>query len=357
MTFNSTHRVPYIRTYEEAKKRHDMTTPIRGDKNKTRPLAKRSDKHLYIRERIADGVVLYECCCYSGENGTVVTYHPNDEVQISVGRYNTAYVREFVVELLSDIHVYTSKGKTVVQLRDGKDKYVLGANEFRIKRDKSGLIPVWTVVQAEGALEWRLSKAKANIVRAPYTEFLKYYKGMTSILTEHIDFDVRYANQRWNKPTAETPFVAKTEVVVHMETVVNMFGQTVHVFGGTPTVDTTEPRKALFTHLRTWGAEKERDMQNAREKADKLEVLALMRNDQPDEVKGENFYRAALTLLVAQQTHIATKAEFFRISRSSAEKLADEFVLRVFKEEVLEQVRMPVGKVASTNYADWFKFV
>jgi hypothetical protein len=293
----------------------------------------------------------------------VVTYYPNDEVQISVGKYNTAYVREFIVELLGDLFVYTKNGKTVLQLRDSKDKYVLGGNEFKIKQGKvwcsgyDGQLAVWTVAQAEGALEWRLSKAKANIVRAPYTEFLKYYKGMTSILTEHIDFDVRYANQRWNKPTAETPFVAKTEVVVHMETVVNMFGQTVHVFGGNPTVDTTEPRKALFTHLRTWGAEKERDMQNAKEKADKLEVLALMRNDQPDEVKGENFYRAALTLLVAQQTHIATKAEFFRISRSSAEKLADEFVLRVFKEEVLEQVRMPVGKVASTNYADWFNYV
>ena len=357
MGFNSTTAIPYLRTYAEAKKRHDMTKPIRGDKEGKRPLGERRNKHLHIRERIADGVVLYECCCYDGEYGTAVTYYPNDEVQISVGKYNTAYVREFVMELLGDIYVYTKKGKTVVQLEHGEGKYVLGADEFKIKRDKSGLIPVWAVVQAEGALEWRLDKAKATIVRQPYAEFLNYYKGMTSLLKEDVDFEVRYANRRYNKPTAETPFVAKTEVVIHMETLVNMFGQTTHVFGGNPALDTTKPRKALFTHLRTWGAEKERDMQNAKEKADRLEVLALMRTDQPDEVKGENFYRAALTLLVAQQTYVPTKAEFFRISRSSAEKLADEFVLRVHKEEVLEQVRMPVGKVASTNYADWFNYV
>jgi hypothetical protein len=51
-------------------------------------------------------------------------------VGIKLGKYNTAYVREFLVELLGDLFVYTSRGKTVLQLKDGTDKYVLGGNEL-----------------------------------------------------------------------------------------------------------------------------------------------------------------------------------------------------------------------------------
>jgi hypothetical protein len=62
-------------------------------------------------------------------------------------------------------------------------------------------------------------------------------------------------------------------------------------------------------------------------------------------------------MLVAQQSYVPTKPEFFTLSKASVEKQADEFVLRVHKEQVLEQVRMPVGRVSSTNYADWFNYV
>ena len=156
---------------------------------------------------------------------------------------------------------------------------------------------------------------------------------------------------------ADTPFVAKSEVVIHMETLVNMFGQATHVHGGNPTLDTQEVRKAMYTQKVRYGKPDEIEQHNLKVKAGQLEVLALMRNDQSEETKGDNFYRAFLTLLVAQQSYVPTKPEFFGVSKASVEKKADEFVLRVHKEQVLEQVRMPVGRVSSTNYADWFNYV
>ena len=71
MAFNSTRAIPYVRMYAQAKQRYEATTPIRGDKDKKRPLGNRRDKHMHIREKIADGVVTftYECCCYDGDYG------------------------------------------------------------------------------------------------------------------------------------------------------------------------------------------------------------------------------------------------------------------------------------------------
>jgi hypothetical protein len=345
--------------YAQAKQKYEATTPIRGDKDKKRPLGNRRDKHMHIREKIADDVVTYECCCYDGDYGTVVVYYPDDTVGIKLGKYNTSYVREFLVELLGDLFVYTKNSKTVLQLKDGTDKYVLGGNELKLKlsRSKGSLKTVWTVEQAEGSLEWRLNKAEANKVRAQYTDFLKYYKGMIQLLTEPVDFEVKYANRRWNRPTADTPFVARSEVAIHMETLVNMFGQTTHIHGGNPALNMQEVKKAMYTHKIRYGKPEEEEQYNLKVKAGQLEVLALMRNNQPEETKGDNFYRAFLTLLVAQQSYVPTKPEFFTLSKASVEKKADEFVLRVHKEQVLEQVRMPVGRVASTNYVHWLQFV
>jgi hypothetical protein len=82
-----------------------------------------------------------------------------------------------------------------------------------------------------------------------------------------------------------------------------------------------------------------------------------MRSDQPEDAKGDNYYKAALLMLLQGMTHIATKAEAVRISTSNARQKADEFVLRTHKEEVLEQKRMPMGRVATTNYASWFNYI
>lgn len=359
MGFNSTTAIPYLRTYAEAKKRYEDTKPIRGDKEGKRPLGDRRHKHMHISEAVVDGATVYKCHCY----GTpMVTYYPDDTVELAIA-HSTAFTREFLMQLLSQLIVRASKNRTVVNPCGTKDKFVIGKGNTLKLKWRRGLQLLasggsWTVVQAEAALEWTLNKAKANIVRQPYAEFLNYYKGMTSLLKEDVDFEVRYANRRWNRPTADTPFVTKNEVVLPMATLVSMFGTSDPTYvHGHQTLNLGASNAIGYTWIPQWGEEAARAKAIREVKANQQKVLALMRSDQPEDTKGDNYYKAALLILLQGMTFVATKAEAVRIATSRAKQKADEFVLRTHKEEVLEQKRMPIGKIATTNYASWFDYI
>jgi len=358
MGFNSTNRVPYIRTYAQAKQKYETVKPVRGDKEKKRPLADRRDKHMHISEAVVDGATVYKCHCYGMP---MVTFYPDDTVELST-KHSTAYTREFFMQLLSQLSVYSFKGRTIVTPCGAKDKYVIAKdNGLKLKWEvdpKLVALGAWTVVQAEAALEWTLNKAKANIVRQPYAEFLNYYKGMTSLLKEDVDFEVRYANRRWNKITADTPFIAKNEVVLPMTTLVSMFGtkEPTNMYGH-QTLNVKLAEAVAYTWIPHWGEEATKAKAIQTVKDNQQQVLALMRSDQPEDAKGDNYYKAALLILLQGMPFVATKAEAVRISTSRARHKADEFVLRTHKEEVLEQKRMPMGKIATTNYASWFNYI
>jgi hypothetical protein len=351
MGFNSTNRLPYIRSYATAKGTYERVAPIRGDENNRRPLAKRSDKYMHISKVQKNADEVYICHCY---DKPMVTYYPDDTVEINEAPHCTAYTREFYGQLLSGMRVYVINSKTVMQLKGSKDKYVIAkGNTIRLKHDY--IKNTWEVVQAEGALEWTLNKAKANIVRRPYAEFLGYYKGMTSLLNEAVDFDVKYA-RHYNKPDADTPFITKHEVVLPMPTLVSMFGVNTTTFGG-ETLNTTEIDKASNTWVPHWGDKDKCAELIGNTKAKQQEVLALMRSDQPEDTKSDNFYKAALMMLMQGMSYVSVKKDTVKIATSTARKKADEFILRMHKDEVLEEKRMPMGKVSSTNYHTWFEYI
>ena len=351
MAFNSTTRLPYIRSYATAKAIYEKVKPIRGDADNKRPLAKRSDKHMHISKAQKNADEVYICHCY---DKPMVTYYPDDTVEIHDVPHSTAYTREFYGQLLSAMHVYVTNSKTVLRLKDSKDKYVIAkGNTIRLKHDYGK--NAWEVVQAEAALEWALNKAKANIVRQKYAEFLSYYKGMTSLLNETVDFDVKYA-QSYRRPAADTPFIAKHEVVLPMTTLVSMFGVSTTTFGR-DILNTTEIDKAAYTWVPQWKDE-EKCAEAIREtKAKQQEILALMRSDQPEDTKGDNYYKVALMMLMQGISYVNVKKDTVKITASAARKKADEFILRMHKDEVLEQKRMPMGKVSSTNYHTWFEYI
>jgi hypothetical protein len=351
MSFNSTNRLPYIRSYATARAIYEGVKPIRGDADNKRPLAKRSDKHMHISKAQKDADEVYICHCY---DKPMVTYYPDDTVEIHALQHNTAYTREFYGQLLSAMHVYVIKSKTVLQLKDSKDKYVIAkGNTIRLKHDY--VKNTWEVVQAEGALEWALNKAKAHIVRQKYAEFLSYYQGMTSLLNEVVDFDVKYI-KAYRRPAADTPFIAKQEVVLPMATLVSMFGVSTTTFQG-ETLNTKQIDEAAYTWFPRWTDEEKCAEAIRKTKAKQQKILALMRSDQPEDTKGDNYYKVALMMLMQGESYISTKRDTVKITTSAARKKADEFILRVHKDEVLEQKRMPMGKVSSTNYHTWFEYI
>ena len=351
MSFNSTSRLPYIRLYATARAIYEKVAPIRGDEDNKRPLAKRTDKHMHISKAQKGADEVYTCHCY---DKPMVTYYPDDTVEIHSAPHSTAYTREFYEQLLSAMNVYTIKSKTVLQIKDSKEKYVIAkGNTLRLKHDY--IKNTWVVAQAEGALEWTLNKAKANIVRQKYAEFLSYYRGMTSLLNETVDFEVKYA-KAYYKPDADTPFIAKQEVVLPMATLVSMFGVSTTTFGG-ETLNTKQIDEAAYTWVPRWKDEEKRAEEIRNTKAKQQKILALMRSDQPEDTKGDNYYRVALMMLMQGESYVSIKKDSVKIATSTARKKADEFILRMHKDEVLEQKRMPMGKVSSTSYYSWFEYI
>ena len=144
MSFNSTSRLPYIRSYATAKGTYERVAPIRGDENNRRPLAKRSDKHMHISKVQKNADEVYVCYCY---DKPMVTYYPDDTVEINEAPHCTAYTREFYGQLLSAMKVYVINSKTVMQLKGSKDKYVIAkGNTIRLKHDY--IKNTWEVVTA-----------------------------------------------------------------------------------------------------------------------------------------------------------------------------------------------------------------
>jgi hypothetical protein len=123
------------------------------------------------------------------------------------------------------------------------------------------------------------------------------------------------------------------------------------------TLNTTEIDKASNTWVPHWGDKDKCAELIGNTKAKQQEILALMRSDQPEDTKGDNFYKVALMMLMQGMSYVSTKKDTVKITTSTARKKADEFILRMHKDEVLEEKRMPMGKVSSTNYHTWFEYI
>lgn len=372
MGFNSTHRLPYLTTHAGAKKWHDQIKPLRGSEPPLKPLAARRDKHMQIREN-AQGDI--ECILYETP---VVTFKQDDSVVISSGKWASCYTSAFIEGLLPGISVNRTRGMMVLHVNRGGEKYPLKTDmtlTLRRVNNEHG-VTRWEVQQAEGVGAWSPNRAKANSVRAKYKEMLNYHKGVVLMLT-----------QQREKANEDDPFEAGKIVVLQKQMLADSLG--VRSFmdrvmktmpnpskGIVPTweevaatyVDTQMFRRAL--HKPTWGSYdktiQDKRMAEWREYRD--ELLALMRNDQPEDTKYANFTKASMGLLAmaggADRVELRVSGptsgmptyrrntESLEVSYSAALSVVNDFLMLAYAEEVMELKKMPVGRVPTTSYAE-----
>lgn len=347
MSFASTNRIPYFRTYEQAKKWHDMTKPIRGVTPELRPLAARRDKHMHIREN-AQGDI--ECVLYQTP---VVIFKKTGTITISPGKWPSAFTCSFISNVLPRVSARTTRGNLVVKV---------GGTEYPLKKDMTIEVAYeahkhdWSVAQATGVPEWRPNRAKANSVRAKYSEFLKYYKGFMGMLTEQADND--------DNPNDRDPFEAKSYVRLQMDMVKQVFGtKTVteshwNGSGGPQRVEVEALDVNEWRSIRYKPVWSDHDQQATKDWRDQsIKMQCLMHNDQPAETKYENFLKAAVILFgletFGSQYNFRIRSESISLSKSKALELANDFILRMYAEEIMEQVTLPVGKVPSGKYGSY----
>lgn len=370
MMFQSAIRLPYLYSYEGAKKWHDQIKPLQsGARKGRRPLGGRKDTHMYIQEN-AEGNM--ECVLYET---AVVTFKQDGGVLVTPGKWPSSFTCAFIEGLLNCISANRTRGTLVLHLNRSGEKYPL-------KQDMSielVRIPVepnhpgkWGVRNAEGVHVWAPNRTASNNVRAKYKEMIGYHKGIVSLLT-----------QEYEKNNEDDPFEPSKILVLPKDMLADSLGTMTRAehqykYGQNTKVEhkyvNVELFNKAFNHKPTWSGYacsyevgspefNTQILQAQKRRKDWLalrdKVLALMRNDQPEETKHANFLKASLGLMC-----VASGVRSFSIgmqgvghrpvelSYSKAAAAVTQFLTLAYAEEIMELKQMPVGRVPTTNYAD-----
>jgi len=295
----SMREIKRITTYEEAKLRYEQVKPIRGRAGDVRPLGERRNDNFRIAKRVnpLSGITAYQCILYSTP---VVEFKPDGDVEIVMGGWATTATRTFIERLLH-LSCYSKNDSSVLCLGN-KAEVVLHPTKTTVIRRLEVYPYTWELTSSEPVYETQLNKKKANNVRAQYSEFEKYLKAMVNLREE-----TRMEGFMRGKYVYKRITFTKTEFI-------------------------------------------EADLGG-------MVQVELMRNDQPEESKHSNFYKAALGIAISIRggfTAVRGGPEMYLQSNTLLPKFR-EIVYRHHKNEVFEKVLLPVGKAANKKYDSWVK--
>lgn len=360
--FGSLDSTPYLRTYEEALKRFNNTKPIRGTENTDKPerrLGARRYGHLLI-DKLDNGDV--QCILY---RTPVLTYKPNGDIVINVGDYTSHFTCAFIESILPGVSGRHVRGRMVLNVNG--NEYAVAKNQpIVIRMNEQTHRP--EVAAAEGVYTWRINRAKANNVRAPFKAFLKFYRGFVSLNSAFVTDNSPYNDD------SDDPFATKQLVTVSRPLLKEVLGTRVVMEDklnfraglGTVTKATVEceymdtdnwialASKPIWADMPEANAHQTKQIVRWNEHRDYL--CNLMRSqDASDHLK------AALIVLVIESG--ATQFQFregamvressLSMARSQAEEAAGKLITKMFAEQVLEYVRMPVGYIPKQDYTRW----
>jgi len=300
-----------ITTYEEAKLRYEQIKPIRGRAGDVRPLGVRSNDSYRIAKLInpLNDTTSYQCILY---RTPVVEFKSDGDVEINMGGWVSTANRTFIERILH-LRCYSKNGSSVLCLGNNA-KVVLHKTKTTVIRRQEVYPFTWELVVSEPVYETQLNKKKANAVRTKYSEFEKYLKGMVNLRTEQREAINHYGGRYELPPSIrfERAEFADMEVV------------------------------AFRGDVRTEGF-----------------PVELMANDQPEESKHSNFYKAALGVIVAirggASVRLLANAADIYVQADSLLPEFREIVYRHHSDEVFEKVLLPVGEAASKKYDSWVK--
>ena len=297
--------VKQIQTYAEAKLRYEQIKPIRGKAGDVRPLGVRRNHQYRIAKRVSplSGQVSYQCILHSTP---VVVFKPDGDVEININGWATALTRLFIGRILH-LHCYTKYQSTMLSLNHSSEVVLHNAKTTVIRRGED--FPFrWELVSSEPVYETQMNKKKANSVRAQYSEFEEYLKSTVKLREETRLEDYQGGKYVYKRITFRNDEFAEAGV----------FGE---------------------SEVRSFPVE-------------------LMTNDQPEENKHTNFYKAALELVMTirggARVRLFKGPEMHLESDSILPKFR-EIVYRHHSAEVFEKVLLPVGKAPSKKYDSWVK--
>lgn len=201
LSWDTLRALPRLRTYKDAAEWEANVTPIKGDKDKLKPVGKRSQKWRHIRKE-ADATITI----FNGKT-PIITFYPDDTVNVYGPTYwNKATEHDLIQEILG-LRVWTEAHASWVECDGGKFKlrpslrptwnqdqqewgYPEGKehpdNLFKLV-DKTSkgpyplTRPVWVYLNPPKAITHAINRKGAKAVRERYAGYKQYLSAMMKL--------------------------------------------------------------------------------------------------------------------------------------------------------------------------------
>jgi len=325
--------VPYMYSYEQALKKWQSTKPIRGREPEIRPLGERRDCDSYsIRKNVWTDVI--ELVLYKTP---VVKFTPDNEVILNFGPWSSSSTCQFISGVLQSVRTRRQQGAVVLEFRDGS-KAMLGQNEeLVLVADSHGC---WTPRAKQTLYDYRVNRKQANNVRRLVSQFHDYMSGMVKLRAEPVE---GYYGTISHK-AVHTTYADLSAV----------FGEIKQTGGSEylrPNVDkwiglAEKPKHCRPEHkVEKWA--------EYRERAQKF--FDLVRNDQDDNARHQNYWIAFNILFVQEATMYWRANSDTKVSVNIAqfERYLYKTLFTMFADKVFTKVALAEGKVPSGRYDDY----
>ena len=335
MTFATITRIKTLRNYADAKHVYETTKPLRGQQgNDVRPLGQRRDGHqYYIEQHLTENGTEFWAFLY---NSPVVKFLPDNKIEVCTFGWGTGMTMAFISQVL-DINAYRTRGNNV---------FVINGNRYVTKQAEKLLLGVnpsgtYYVIHEAEHQHYVINRTGANNVRKKSSEFRKYLKGFISLRTETVVEKVNTYGNRTEEIDRVTLSIGEYDFV--------------------PRVDRHDWRENTYQILDI-GDFKFLTHKQALHRFQFVneQLNAWIANDQPEEERTANFYKAALMLcviarggeLVVGGYNVQYDSTFWVVP-TSITKLLDEAQFKFYSKEVFNLVPVPKGRIPRTDYDTW----
>lgn len=333
MGYATVMNVPKIHNYADALKRYDNTKPIKGRDDEPRPLGERRYVDTYsIRKNVWTEAI--ECILYKTP---VVKFTTEGEIIINIDNWPSSSTCQFIDRVIPSVRANRVKGQVVLHFADNSKAMLPARGELTLVRDSNGR---WTPKVKQTLYDYRVNRKEANNVRKTVSMFRDYINGVVKLKGEErvINEDTYY----------ETRFsIVKTTYAELIE----VFGkeENEHETKCKPNVDGWDK---LIDKPKYW-SDKAEAWQMYRDKTEKF--FDLVRNDQDDDARHQNYWIAFNLLMVqGQSLHWRDSAESqVTLGVEQFGKHLEKILFKMFADKVFTRVELPEGKVPTGKYDEY----
>lgn len=319
MGYATVRHVPRIFDYQSVLKIHDNSTPIRGRNPELRPFGRRKDADTYSIRKNGEAIelVLYKT--------PVITFEANGDVVLFTNGYDTVATHQFIHQVLH-IGANGARNTTVLTI-DGQRYTLANYDTLRLRREDGK----WTVLNAKTQWGWRLDRKAVKNLRTKYGDFYKYLKGFVNLRTEAI------RPHQWASRDVDC-------VVIPKEELQSAFGSLVSI------------REYAYMDKRGRQTMQWRPVTPEQYQASAKAFEYLIRPDQPEEDRHNNFYKAAMLLVAKCDSEtMDIRADSVSTKSTNIVTLLDDVLFMLYAHDVLVRHELALGKVSSGIYEHWMK--